>query len=179
MSLPKDYDKKIYFLPRSLRLAFRKAYGETYLDVNEIREELKNSFVVSVGDVVSFNLIKSGIKPNVIVFDEKCKREATDFDIKKTLVDYEARLMIVKNPASHITPQLWKAVKDALKSEEPVKIFVEGEEDLAVLPFVLEAEEGTLILYGLEGFVVAIRVDQEIKKVCEDLLKRMKVKKFK
>ena len=40
------------------------------------------------------------------------------------------------------------AVRNALSSP-PCLVLVEGEEDMAAIPAILEAEEGTLVLYGI------------------------------
>ncbi len=68
------------------------------------------------------------------------------------------------NPAGSITPELWKTVKQGFKLTNAgyrVLILVNGEEDLAVIPCVILAPPGSLVLYGQprEGVVIC-EVDQ-------------------
>ena len=80
----------------------------------------------------------------------------------------------VKTPPSTITSEAWLAAKKTLGMKEKVKIFVDGEEDLLVMPFVLEGDEGLVIIYGLmdRGFVL-VNVNKSIKEKCRKLLGRM------
>ena len=58
--------------------------------------------------------------------------------------------------------------------EGPVKIIVEGEEDLAVTPFVMEGDSDTVVLYGLmdKGFVL-LKVNKDVKEKVRKLLEKM------
>ena len=50
-------------------------------------------------------------------------------------------------------------------------IYVDGEEDLAVIPLVIASDEGSIILYGQPGEGVVFReVDQEAKEKARDML---------
>jgi hypothetical protein len=75
----------------------------------------------------------------------------------------------VKNPPSKITKELQDAVKDAVP---PLKIIVEGEEDLATLPAILMAQFGSVVAYGQpnEG-IVLVEVTKEKKREIADILK--------
>jgi uncharacterized protein (UPF0218 family) len=77
----------------------------------------------------------------------------------------------VDNPAGVITEDLIDAVGNALKSDEHVRIFVRGEEDLAAVPAILMAPEGSAVLYGQpdEG-VVLVKITSDKKEQMEDLL---------
>lgn len=69
-----------------------------------------------------------------------------------------------------LTDDLIAALKGAVAAP-PALIYVDGEEDLAVIPAVLAAPDGAVVLYGqpCEG-VVALLVDAERKKKAEWLL---------
>ena len=76
----------------------------------------------------------------------------------------------VKNPPGSISDELMEGLKEALKHPQ-VMIFVDGEEDLAVIPLVIAANEGTVILYGQPGEGVVFRlVDREAKEKARDML---------
>jgi len=80
----------------------------------------------------------------------------------------------VKNPPGVITKEFWEVIKESLKVKGPVKIIVDGEEDLAVTPFVMEGDSDTVILYGLfdKGFVL-VNVNKDVKEKVRKLLEKM------
>jgi len=73
------------------------------------------------------------------------------------------RRIVARNPPGTISDDLVRAVRDAV-GHPPALIFVEGEEDLAVLPLVLAAPPGVVVLYGQPKEGVVLReVDAEAK----------------
>jgi len=58
--------------------------------------------------------------------------------------------------------------------ERKTQIFVDGEEDLAVLPAMILAPDASIIIYGQpdEG-IVLIKVDEEMRNRAKDILKKM------
>jgi uncharacterized protein (UPF0218 family) len=77
----------------------------------------------------------------------------------------------VENPPGTITDELTRAIGEAVTST-PVTIFVDGEEDLAVIPLVLAAPDGTIVLYGQpHKGVVLRRVNAEAKSAARALMK--------
>ena len=167
-----------YILPDELKKEFRKPYGRIFEKVKDAKPIISCKRIVSVGDVISFNLIKQGIEPDILVFDEKEKRKDVEPNVRKTLHGFKGKFFIVRNPPSHITHNLWRVVKESLRQNEPVKIFVDGEEDLAVLPFILESDEDTVILYGLFDKFVVVEIDKKLKNKCSKLLNRLKTIKI-
>ncbi|MEM4367647.1 MAG: DUF359 domain-containing protein [Candidatus Aenigmatarchaeota archaeon] len=165
-----------YRLPEHLRKEFKIAYGEIYSSVVNAKKELENKTIICVGDRISFNVLSSGLKPKIIIFDKKEQRKPTDLKIRNVLETYEGKTFYVNNPPSHITQDLIDAVKKAFLNVKPTKIMVEGEEDLAFLPVVLEAEIGDIVLYGFfdKGFVLT-KVDNNLKKKCKELLSKFEV----
>ncbi len=165
-----------YRLPESLRKEFKIAYGQIYSSVANAKKDLEGRVIICVGDRVSYNVITAGLKPKIIIFDKKEKREPTDIKTRNVLETFNGRTIYVKNPPSHITAELFEAVKNAFNSVTPTKIMIDGEEDLAFLPVLLEAEEGDAILYGFfdKGFVVTI-VDNNLKKKFKELLNKFEV----
>ena len=162
-------------MPEKLKGKLRKPFGRVYTSLDAVRELIKGRRIIAVGDVISYMLISAGIIPDIIVFDKKERRRKIMSEIEELLEGLDVPKLSVKNPRGNITPELWNTVKEALKFEKSVKIFVSGEEDLAVIPFIIECDEGTLILYGLvdEGFVL-VEVNKDIKKKCKELLSEFK-----
>ena len=113
-------------------------------------EQEKPSKIVTVGDIVSMETWKAGLRVDLRIVDQRSMRKPvgpTDFPPTAT---YR-----VKNPAGVITMQALQAVKMAL-TQRQATIFVEGEEDLLVLPAIVESPDNTYVLYGQpsEGLVV-------------------------
>ncbi|ASJ01211.1 GTP-dependent dephospho-CoA kinase [Thermococcus gorgonarius] len=144
---------------------------EPYL---RIKDRIKGAFLVTVGDVVTENVLKLGIEPNLAVYDHRTKRRDYNPD-----VDSNAVVLTVKNPPGTVTKALLNAVRKgvgiALRGRS-VHIKVNGEEDLAAIPAVLYAPTGSVVLYGQpdEG-VVLIKVTPECKRRCARILSRMEV----
>jgi len=158
-----------------LREDFRKPYGQLYTTTPEdVKDQLEGKKVVCVGDVISANTIKAGICPDIIVFDLRRSRKEVDKETRKLLENFRAKIMRVKNPPGLITQEFWKVIRESLDSNGPVKIIVEGEEDLAVTPFIMEGDSDTVILYGLldKGFVL-VNVNKDVKEKVRKLLEKM------
>lgn len=156
-----------------MKKEFRKPFGRIFTSVDEIKSRLKGKKVIAVGDAVSYFLIKNKLPPDILVYDKKILRKPVNTEISQSIDNFRAKKFSVKNPSSTITNDLWKKVKESLVLSDRVKILVEGEEDLTVLPFVLESPEGTLILYGLGSGFVLLEVNNNLKKECKKLLSQM------
>ena len=168
--------KILYELPKSLRSELKAPLGRLIkTDIYQtIREELlkeKNSRLITVGDVSTETLVKANIIPHVAIVDNKVGRIP-----RKKEVEVPGSITIeAQNPPAMITEEAWKAIKNALETKkQPVKVVIEGEEYLLVIPTVIEAPINTLICYGQpdEG-VVLIRVTESVKDKFQKILNQM------
>ena len=77
-------------------------------------------------------------------------------------------------PAAEITSQSILTIKKAFTMNSPVRIFVNGEEDLLVLPVCVHAPENSVVMYGQphEGLVI-VRITDEIRNKAQSLLDLM------
>lgn len=131
--------------------------------------------MITVGDAVSYGAIKNGLHPDIIVYDLIEKRMPVSEKVKKVLNNFKGKKFVAKNPPGNITKDLWSSVKKSLKVKGKVKIVVKGEEDLTVLPFILESQVNTTILYGLrDRGMVIVKVNKKLKDECKKLIKCMK-----
>lgn len=170
-----------YVLPSALRRKLKKPLGtlikgsfkETVKKFRQIADEEKPPSIISVGDVVSKNLVENGISPNLLILDNRVMRE--DITPVPLNADVEKR---VKNPPGTITFEALNTVKEALKANRKTKIVVEGEEDLLALCAILYAPENSLVVYGQphEGMVV-VKATQQKKEEVARILKAMEVAK--
>jgi uncharacterized protein (UPF0218 family) len=101
-------------------------------------------------------------------------RLPVDHEIRKGTSHHTFKELRVSNPAGVVTQALIDMIKDNMSSTEPVRIFVDGEEDLAVIPACLYAPVGSAVIYGQpsEG-VVVVRVTEEKRKETKALLDKM------
>jgi hypothetical protein len=152
-------------LPREQRKFFKVPFGILYPDIADIIPLIRGKQVFAVGDVVTHRLLQQGITPALAIIDGHTMRSPCD----RTPVIYD-HCIRVKNPPGSISDELMEGLKEALKHPQ-VMIFVDGEEDLAVIPLVIAANEGTVILYGQPGEGVVFRlVDREAKEKARDML---------
>ena len=128
----------------------------------------KPPMVITVGDVVSKETMKAGLRIDLRIVDNRSMRTnvpTVNFPAKKTFR--------VKNPAGVITMNAWRTVQRALEERESL-VIVEGEEDLLVLPVVLEAPSNSFVVYGqpLEGLVV-VKASTSKKREVNTFINRM------
>lgn len=107
--------------------------------------------IIVVGDVVAANALRHGILVDIFVVDNRTMRR----EIEPASIFAETN-MSAKNPRSTITREAWSVLARAMKENQTVKVSIEGEEDLLVLPAVLSAPIGSLVVYGQpnEGIVL-------------------------
>jgi uncharacterized protein (UPF0218 family) len=151
-------------LPKERRHLFREPFGELFPDVASAIPRLARRTVYSVGDVVTHNLHKNGIEPAISIIDGHTMRSPCTKNAPCT-----GRILNVKNPAGTITEDLIAGISDAI-ANPPATIYVSGEEDLAVIPLVIAAPEGVVVLYGQPHKGVVVRtVDREAKEKAQEL----------
>jgi uncharacterized protein (UPF0218 family) len=152
-------------LPKEKRHLFKSPFGTLYPDIADVVPLIRGRIVYAVGDVVTYRLIQQGIVPDIAIIDGysmrvPCSREPVAFE----------RSIRVTNPPGTLSDELMRELNYAV-AEPPVMIFVVGEEDLAVIPLVIAAPEGAVILYGQPRQGVVLRVvDAAAKQEARQLL---------
>jgi hypothetical protein len=148
----------------------KRPLGKLFTDTAaavEYLQKLRPARLIAVGDVVAAELLAAGLRPEVVVVDFKVMRAPADDRTKRTIGAHEVHTVRVKNPAGEITPELYKAFESV---RPPLKIIVEGEEDLATLPAVLTSPIGSVVVYGQpkEGMVL-VEVTEGKKREFQEL----------
>jgi GTP-dependent dephospho-CoA kinase len=152
-------------LPEEHRRLFKEPFGELHREIGEIIPRLNGRMVCAVGDVVTHNLQKNGIVPDVAVVDGFTMRSPCS-----RIPDVTGTCISVKNPAGTLTDELIAALNQAV-THSPTTIVVEGEEDLAVIPMVIAAPIGAVVLYGQPQEGVVFRtVTPEAKATAQQFL---------
>ncbi|MHC1570557.1 MAG: GTP-dependent dephospho-CoA kinase family protein [Methermicoccaceae archaeon] len=167
--------KVIARLGESLKPALRKPLGKLYADGHPIAESTReHAILVSVGDIITYRLLCEGVVPKLSIVDGMSCRKAVSSEVLNGTRHPSFRMVEVWNPSGTLTEELVLAVRDALISPHRTRIFINGEEDLAVLPVVMLAPRTTGVLYGQpnEGYVV-LRVNSSTQNRVGTILSSM------
>ena len=145
----------MFRLDENLIGEFKAPLGKLYVNFEDAVPMIKEaSFLISVGDQTTKNLVDIDLIPDLGIIDNRIQRKDHNYDIIRT-----ENILDADNPAGTITENLWETIDEAisltLEDNENRIIVVKGEEDLAVLPCLLIAPEDAVILYGQpnEGLV--------------------------
>ena len=169
-----------YKLIPALRDRLKEPFGKLYRGkgdecLRDIVKSLGNRpKVISIGDVTTYYLLKAGIVPDMCIVDDRTMRLPVELEVRKGTAHESFKDVKVKNPPGVVTKELIDAIKDNMSSKKPVRIFVDGEEDLAVIPACEYAPVGSVVLYGQPGEgVVAVTVTEEKKRETLSLMEQM------
>ena len=159
-------------LPENLRDQLKIPLGDLIKEENVNKENIlskigSESLVITVGDRTTENMINLGIIPEVQIVDGLEKRD-------KRLVPTDDTVntnLSCKNPPGEITEESTQVIQKAFSSKSPVRIIINGEEDLLVLPVCILAPENSVVMYGQpnEGLVV-VHITPEIRAKVQKIL---------
>lgn len=125
----------------------------------------------AVGDFTCKVLDDLGIVPKLRVYDLKTQRG-------KEIFGRRANSIKVRNDQGVISSDLIEEIRKGIEGNSVVNIQVEGEEDLAVLPIIFYAPINSQVVYGIpDRGMAVIKVDQNSKKLVEEIFSKMDVKK--
>jgi GTP-dependent dephospho-CoA kinase len=154
-------------LPEESRRLFKDPFGVLHRTFDTVLPEIAGHTVYSVGDVVTHNLQKHGITPDIAVIDGQTMRSPCNRP-----PELSGECIHVENPPGTITDDLVRALTYAI-DHTPITIMVDGEEDLAVIPLVIAAPESSIVLYGQpHKGVVLRRVDKDAKITARNFLEQ-------
>ena len=162
-------------LPNDLRDQLKNPLGNLIRDndpnkENIIKEISAESVLITVGDRTTENMLQFGLKPQIQIIDGLEKRNQrivpTDDAVNTNLS--------CRNPPGEITEESIQVIQKAFSSEPPVRITVDGEEDLLVLPVCMSAPENSVVMYGQpnEGLVI-VHITPEIRAKVQKILDAM------
>ena len=162
-------------LPNDLRDQLKNPLGNLIKDndidkENIIKEISAESVLITVGDRTTENMLQLGLKPQIQIIDglEKRNRRVVPTD------DAVNTNLSCRNPPGEITEESMQVIQKAFSSKPPVRITVDGEEDLLVIPVCIFAPENSVVMYGQpnEGLVL-IHVTPEIQAKVQKILDSM------
>ena len=165
-----------YILPDDLEDKLKEPLG-LLVDEKELLRLLEDEkYIVSVGDQVTYTLLKNNIEPVFCIVDFKTKRNRCSDEIKNVIQSFGKKMVTIENPPRCISSDLWDAIESAYDNLEKcsLRIEVEGEEDLAALPAILLAPRDVTIIYGLPNKgVVVVKAIEENKRKVKEILDKM------
>jgi len=161
-------------LPDSLRDQLKIPLGFLLPDDQVNKENIEkhllgSSYIITVGDRTTEKMIDFGLIPSLQIIDGVEKRE------KREPPKFEGSIELnVNNPAAQITPQSIDVLKRAFTLQPPVRLMINGEEDLLVIPTCIFAPENSIVLYGQpnQGLVI-VKITPEIRNKTQRLLDSM------
>ena len=167
-----------YTITPKLRTKFKEPFGtliqgsfdETMSKMRTLVGKEKPPTIISVGDIVSKNLLEYNIHPQITIIDNKFLRTQTMPETASV-----EKKVNVNNPKGTITAEAILAIKESLEKNEHTHIVVNGEEDLLTLIAVLYAPENGYVVYGQPYVgIVVVKATSEKKAQAQEFLKAMK-----
>jgi len=162
-------------LPENIRNQLKTPLGdlikEEIVDKENILTKIGSApIVITVGDKTTENMINLGIMPQIQIVDGLEKRNQRLVPKGDTINTN----LSCKNPPGEITEESTQVIQKAFSCESPVRITVDGEEDLLVLPVCMSAPENSVVMYGQpnEGLVI-VHITPEIRAKVQKILDAM------
>ena len=168
-------DRDLVLTPE-LRARLKRPLGELIRGEAEevfrhLLERLRDRKLITVGDVVTANALRAGLKPWAAIIDGRAMRKPLAGQLP--LSRWGLRLKVA-NPPGTISREAWSVVGMAVREGDAL-VLVDGEEDLLALVAVLCAPEGAVVLYGQPGEgVVLVEVSKAVKELCREIVASMR-----
>lgn len=162
---------KNYRVPEAARALLKKPMG-LLIPTADVSKEVVETFlqgcrnIITVGDKTTETLVSMGIIPDVQVMDGLEMRKSRTLPVAPYVTEIQ-----LKNPAGTISDEAIRGVEASKSKPRPVRIIVEGEEDLLALLFAASYRVGSAVLYGQPGEgLVVVKVDKGSKKRARSIL---------
>lgn len=157
----------------------RREVSEPLGDLVSEQEAVKlakgsRGLVVTVGDVVSRSLLERGIRPGLVVFDERTRRRGCTEFPRDLIRGYRIRQVV--NPPGTISSDAYGELKRLISLSGHSALKILGEEDLLGLLAIEFAPVGSLVFYGQPDMgIVVVKVDGKSKATAGSVLHRSRV----
>ena len=162
-------------LPDDLRDQLKTPLGNLVSDNDPNKENIikkisANTTLITVGDRTTENMLQLGLKPQIQIIDGLEKRNQCIVPADDTV----NTKLSCRNPPGEITEESIQVIQKAFSCESPVRITVDGEEDLLVIPVCIHAPENSIVMYGQpnEGLVI-VTITPEIRAKVQKILDAM------
>jgi len=162
-------------LPENLRNQLKNPLGNLIKDNDPNKENIlkkiyAESIIITVGDKTTENMVQLGLRPQIQIIDGLEKRNQRTVPVDGAI----NTKLSCKNPPGEITEESMQIIQKAFSCESPVRIIVDGEEDLLVIPVCIFAPENSVVIYGQpnEGLVI-VQITPEIQAKIQKMLDAM------
>jgi len=162
-------------LPDNLRDQLKNPLGNLISDNDPNKENIikkisAESVIITVGDRTTENMLQLGLKPQIQIIDGLEKRNQRIVPADDTI---NTNLSCIYPPGEKTEDSL-QAIQIAFSCEPPVRITVDGEVDLLVLPVCIFAPENSVVMYGQpnEGLVI-VHITPDIQAKVQKILDAM------
>lgn len=152
----------------------REPFGTLVLEKDVSKKKILSMLegskkTITVGDATTERIISFGITPDLSVVDGVERRS-----VRERSIAYHAKEMFCTNPPGTISDDALRVLQGALEMSPPIRVKVNGEEDMLALPLFVMAPKGSAVLYGqpLEGIVV-VKVTEEKRVQAKALMNRI------
>ena len=159
-------------LPDDLRDQLKTPLGNLVSDNDPNKENIikkisADTTLITVGDRTTENILQFGLKPQIQIIDGLEKRNQCIVPADDTV----NTKLSCRNPPGEITEESIQVIQKAFSCESPVRITVDGEEDLLVIPVCIHAPENSIVMYGQpnEGLVI-VTITPEIRAKVQKIL---------
>ena len=163
-------------LPENLRNELKIPLGKLISNSSSekesyIRKIYSEKVIITVGDATSQLLLDMGLIPLLHIVDGQEKRQKR----LPPLANSINTEVTVKNNAGEISDESFNLIKNIFDQKPPIRLLVNGEEDLLVLPVCLFAPENSVVMYGQpnEGLVIT-EITNEIREKIQKIVNQMK-----
>jgi uncharacterized protein (UPF0218 family) len=147
----------------------KKPLGKLSQTMERIKKLSHERRIIAVGDICTLALLAVGIRPHLAVFDYHYMRRRLDSMFVSALKNNFKDIRTYENQAGTISKRLLHDAKRLVVDGGAV--FVDGEEDLTALAFILVARKKDIIVYGQpkKGMVI-VEPNEKLKKKIEKIL---------
>jgi len=159
-------------LPENLRDQLKNPLGNLIKDndpnkENVLKKIYAESIIITVGDKTTEIMVQLGLRPQIQIIDGLEKRNQRTVPVDDAI----NTKLSCKNPPGEITEESMQIIQKAFSCESPVRIIVDGEEDLLVIPVCIFAPENSVVIYGQpnEGLVI-VQITPEIRAKVQKIL---------
>ncbi len=178
-----------YKLPKTLSKSFREPIGKLFTGQPHIAAEKAKNHInnqrpplsISIGDFCTKTLLEVNFFPDIIIYDGKTHRSK---QITLDLELYTEKRAV--NPREWILKNTWSTLENTISfcitNNCRVRVHIDGEEDLLVIPAILSSPLGSVIVYGqpplnintgiTEEGIVVVLVDSPLKELAQKLLNK-------
>jgi uncharacterized protein (UPF0218 family) len=134
-------------------------FEKTVKRLKELIEKEQPSLTISVGDMVSRNMIQGSIPPDVLIVDNKVMRKP----VQPIEIDTK-HILYANNPPGTITDEAWNVIRRAIEKKGQIEVVIDGEEDLLTIVAVLSVPENAIVVYGQPHVgIVVVKVTEETR----------------